>query len=274
MGRPIDTFDKIAIAQIIFYIPTLIAALFLCRKHGFTKAAGWGALLILGLAQTIGASLRLATLADPDNKNLYIGWMTTQSIDLCPLILLVSSQVVRVFDSIRCAMSSNSTGSALAVPKKLRLLELLPGVAIILLIVGGTKSEFVVISPNDIKADYSTVSQAAVGLLIAVTALLTGLVLFALRHQGYIAQGEHRVLLAVVICMPFLIVRLVYSCMVILGGIHSSAWLSLGLCILMDMFIVLICLVMGFSVSTATPQSSHRRSNNSHDEETPVVERK
>ncbi|KAK5989164.1 hypothetical protein PT974_10664 [Cladobotryum mycophilum] len=214
MHRPLVAYDGIAVAELIFYLFALAGSIFLCFKHGFTKDAGWRALIILSLARIIGASLRLATISDPTNEDLYIGWMTLNGIGLS---------------------------------KHQRLIELVLLVALILLIVGGTQSNFTITNGQP-KVHYSTISHVSIALLIVVLVLVCLEVLLAYRNQGYVAQGEHRIILVIVLCMPFIIVRLVYSCLLVFGGITSTPWLYLGLSSLMEMIVTVISIVLGVSL--------------------------
>ncbi|KAL6901707.1 hypothetical protein GGI43DRAFT_403738 [Trichoderma evansii] len=248
MGRPLQTYDDIAIAELTFYIFALGGGIFLCLKHGFTRNAGFRALVLLSLARIIGASFRLATISSPDNISLYIGWMTLNGIGLAPLIMLAIGLLNRVFESIQ-----QRKGSVIIRPQYQKFVELLMLLAIILLIVGGTESNFT-ITDGKPKVDYSTISHAAEGILIAIAALLTLAIFLAIINQKYVGVGEHRIIFTVAVCFPFILVRLTYSAILIFGGITSTPWLYLGLSSLMEMIVTLFSEVLGFSLDKANPQ--------------------
>lgn len=247
MGRPLDTYDDIAIATIVIFTIYLIGGIVLCIKHGFFKSSGWRFLIILALARLIGSSLRLATINDPTNESLYIGWATLNGLGLAPLILMLLGLLGRVFDSI------NRQGHVVVTPPFRHLIEVLMVAGMILLIVGGTESDFFVVN-DEPQVRYSGISRGGTGIFVAVTALLIIETLLAFRSQGYIAQGEHRIVIAVVICLPFVIVRLVYACIVVLGGVQSNRWLYLGMLVIMEMIVVLICEILGFTLDKAPPK--------------------
>ncbi|KAL7799964.1 hypothetical protein V8C37DRAFT_183 [Trichoderma ceciliae] len=247
MGRPLQAYDDIAIAELVFYIFALGGGIFLCVKHGFTKNAGFRALIILSLARIIGACFRLATISSPNNINLYIGWLTLNGIGLAPLILLSFGLLSRVFESIK------SKGRTLVQPQYQRLVEVLMLLAIILLIVGGTKSNFSIIDGKP-KVDYSTISHVAEGILIAIAALLAFAIGLAILNQNHVSTGEHRIIFIVAVCFPLILVRLVYSCLLIFGGVASTPWLYLGMSSLMEMIVTLLSEVLGFSLDKVVPQ--------------------
>ncbi|GJN66594.1 transmembrane protein [Purpureocillium lilacinum] len=248
MGRPLDTYDHIAIASLAIYSFFLIGAVYLCIKHGFKRSSGWRFLIILALARIIGDALRLATISDPTNESLYIGWMTLNGLGLGPLILVLLGLLDRVFDSI------NRQGHVVVKPMYQRILNLLMLVGIILLIVGGTQSDFHVGADGQPKIDYSAASKAGTGIFVAATALLCLETLLAFQNQGYVSEGEHRIILGVVASLPFVIVRLAYSCLLVFGGKTSTVWLYLGLLVIMEMVVVLICEVLGFTLDKAPPK--------------------
>lgn len=251
MGRPLETYDYIAIASIVVYAVFLGGSIILCLKHGFTRSSGWLFLVFVALARIIGSSLRLATVNDPTNESLYIGWMTLNGLGLGPLILTLLGLLGRLFDSI------NRQGQVLVKPVYQRLIEILMVIAIILLIIGGIKSTFS-IDNGQPKVDYSALSYAGTVIIIIIMVMLCLEVLLAFRNQGFVYQGEHRILIAVVVCLPFVLVRLVYSCMLVFGGVTSSVWEYFGMLIIMEMVVVLICEVLGFTLAPPVSKEEYQ----------------
>lgn len=237
----LDTYDIISVVGIPIYTVFLACAISLLIKHGFANSSGWRYLIILALARIIGFGLRLGLMNDPTNTSLWIGWMTVTGIGLGPLVLLLLGLLSRVFESI------NRQGHVVLKPMYQRLIQLLVFVAIIVTIVGGTSSNFHV-EDGSIKVDYATASHVGVGLMIAAVALLCLETLIGFRNQGFVAQGEHRILLGVVGSLPFVIARLVYSCVTVFANVTSNRWLYLGLCILPEMIVVFIMEVLGFTL--------------------------
>lgn len=261
MSRPLDDYDRIAIAEIVVYSVFLLTGVFLCWKHGFARSDGWRFAIILALARLIGSSLRLATVSDPTNTSLYVGWLTLNGFGLAPLILLLLGLLVRLFESI------NQRGHVVVKPIYQRLIQLLMLGAMILIIVGGTQSSYH-LNGGSSSVHYSGISQAGMGLLIVVFALVVLESLLAFRNQGFVAQGEHRILIAVFLSLPFLLVRLVYGAVLIFGSIHGSVWLYLGAGVVMEMVVVLICEAVGLTLPARPKVEVKRESARRVDRET------
>lgn len=246
MSRPIGTYDIIAIVQLVLYFLFLGIAIFLSVKHGFTKSAGWRYLIVLALARIIGSCLYLATISDPTNWHLYVGWYIVNGLGLGPLVLVLLGLLSRVFESI------NRQGHVVLKPLYQRLIQILMLVAIILIIVGGTNSNFNTQNGVITSVEYAQESKVGTGLMIAVIVLLCLETLLAYRNQGFVAQGEHRIILGVIASMPFVIIRLVYSCLLILGGVKSTKWLYLGLEVIMEIVVVIIVETLGLTLDKAS----------------------
>lgn len=237
----LDTYDVISIVGIPIYVVFLICAILLSLKHGFTKSSGWRFLIVLAIARIVGFSFRLAIMNDPTNTSLWIGWFTVNGLGLGPLILVLLGLLSRVFESI------NRQGHVVLKSSYQRLIQLLVLIAIIVTVVGGTQSSFH-IENGTIKVDYATASRVGVGLMIAVVILLCIETFIAFTNQGFVAQGEHRILLGVVASLPFVLVRVVYSCLGVFAGINSNVWIYLAMGVLMEMIVVFMLEVLGFTL--------------------------
>ncbi|ODA77278.1 hypothetical protein RJ55_06905 [Drechmeria coniospora] len=245
----LDTYERIAIACIVFYSFALIGGIALCFKHGAHKSAGWRFLIILALARLIGQSMLLGTIDDPTNESLYIGWNTLNGLGLGPLVVMLLGLLGRVFEGITAVRHGNFIWR----PQFTRLVELLMLVGFILIIVGGTQIDYEV-QPSSAEVpavQYSGLTVAGVAIFTAVTVILciaTSIVFF---HWHDIPDGEHRIAVAVLISLPFVIVRLIYSCIEVYGDVVPSRWMYLGMFIIMEMIVVLICEALGFSLGKA-----------------------
>ncbi|KAM0263370.1 hypothetical protein ACHAQJ_001226 [Trichoderma viride] len=241
MTGSFDAYDGIACAEIGIYCIYLCGAIYLCRKHGLTKSAGWRFLIILSLARIIGDSMRLATIWQPTNQSLYIGWLTLLGVGLGPLILTLHGVLGRLIDSM------NIQGRAPIKSFHRRLLEFLMFGGMILVIIGGTKSQYTLNHGSPV-VHYSTLSYIGTGIIVVVMGLLILECLIVFRNRDCIVQSEHRVLTAVIICIPFVLVRLAYSCILVFGGVHSSPWLLLGMSTAMEVTVTFICEITGFTL--------------------------
>ncbi|OAA47414.1 hypothetical protein BBO_02869 [Beauveria brongniartii RCEF 3172] len=248
MKRPFDRYDGLAVAQILLYTPFLGGAIMLCLRHGLAKSAGWRYLAVLALVRLVGSALRLASLSSPTNQSLYIGWLVLGGLGLGPLILMLLGLLSRTFASMR------RNGHDIVPPLAHRAIQTLMLVAVILLLVGGFSSTLTV-SPGGgggsgaPEISYATTSRAGSAIMIAVYVLLCAETLLAFVNQGYVAQGEHRIVLAVVVCLPFVLVRLMYSAIIVFGHVRSTAWLMLGMEVVVEAVVVLVCEVVGFTLA-------------------------
>ncbi|KAG8668748.1 hypothetical protein FPOAC2_08052 [Fusarium poae] len=241
MARSLGAHDDIAIAEIVVYTFILFGALFLCKTHGFARNAGWFYIIILSLARLIGSSMLLATINDPNNTNLYIGWIVLNGLGLGPLVLILLGLLDRLFNTIK---SQGGTGINALYQRAVHLLML---AAVILISVGGASSSYTLdgASPT---IKYSTESKIGVSLMIVVLVLVIGQFLLALRSQSYIVDGERRILIAVGASLPFAIVRLAYTCTLILGGHKQDVWIYLGAGVIMEIIVAIICEAVGFTL--------------------------
>ena len=239
----LSTYNEISIAEIVFYSVVLVCGIFLTVKHGF-GGSGFRYLVVLALARLIGASLELATISDPTDKSLLIGWLITNGVAVGPFILMLVGFTSRMFDSIR--RSGQSTLS----PLFSRAIQLLTAVALVLLIIGGTKSTYTITDGTE-SVDYNKLSEVGDGLMLLVLAFLIFEVIMCVLNKDTIAKGEHRILPAVLACLPFVIVRLAYSCYLVFGDNTGTVWQFLGMEVVMEMVVAVIALVLGFSLEKA-----------------------
>ncbi|OTA91599.1 hypothetical protein M434DRAFT_397116 [Hypoxylon sp. CO27-5] len=238
--------DDISIVQIIVYVPTLFLALWLAIRHGFGRNAGWYYLIVFSLARIVGASLQLATISDPTNISLHVGAVTVQTIGLSPLIMVQIALIGRALGSIRKETTSFVT------EKRLRLVQVIAVVGLILGIVGGTQSGQDYSKTG--KYTISDLSKAGMGLTIAAYVLLVLTTVIVATQQAHIEPGEKRLLLAVSISLPFILVRLIYSVESVFGNNPSFSQLTgdvniqLGMSVIMEMIVVFIVEGIGMTL--------------------------
>ena len=105
----------ISIAILILYIPALAIAIFLSIRHGFRRASGWRFMIVFTLARVLGSCLELATINQPKNYSLYIGYATLINVALSPLQLVAFGLLSRVISVgvFRCPSTNHVVPSAL-----------------------------------------------------------------------------------------------------------------------------------------------------------------
>jgi hypothetical protein len=197
--------EGVSIGELVVYTPALIIAAFLSVRHGFGRSAGWLFLIIFALARLIGAAMQLATISDPTNESLYIGYAILQNIGLSPLMLATLGLLSRLLDNI------NRTHRTFINTRILKFIELIIMVALILGIVGGVNASGSLTSTG--KYTPGSLSKAGTALFIVcyvAIVICTILISFSISHASH---GEKRIFFAVALALPFLLVRLVYSIM-------------------------------------------------------------
>ena len=90
-----------------------------------------------------------------------------------------------------------------------RLLHLIGTVAIILAIVGGTNISSAK-SQNDLNSAANFRHAGAI-IFVVFWALIAGLTAFCWAHSDQILQARRKLLLAIVVSLPFLLVRIIYT---------------------------------------------------------------
>ncbi|KAI1190196.1 hypothetical protein F5B17DRAFT_388457 [Nemania serpens] len=246
--------NNISIAQIVVFLPALAVAIFLCIRHGFGRNAGWLLLVIFSLARIIGASLQLATISQPTNLSLYFGALTLQGIGLSNLIIVLLALINRVVTSIEKARS------AVINPRVLRAGQVVVLVALILGAVGNSNSGtqyaqtgVFVVSP---------LTQAGTALTIAGFVLVVFATLAVGKNVAHAEPGEKRIVGAVALSLPFLLVRIIYSAV----GTYqpNSAFNSrtgdvnifLGTAVIEEIIIVFILEAMGVTLNVLPKQET------------------
>lgn len=90
---PVDYRNGVSILLLIFYIPALAIAIFLTIRHGFSKSSGWRFMIIFTLARILCACFQLATINQPRNVSLYVGYSVLIGVAISPLELVAFGYV-------------------------------------------------------------------------------------------------------------------------------------------------------------------------------------
>jgi hypothetical protein len=95
----IDSRGWVAVIELVFFIPALITALIVCKKHGFSRSSGWMYTLILSVVRIAGAVCELLTFSD-NSTTLIKTMIILDSIGLSPLLLATLGMLSRLSDWI------------------------------------------------------------------------------------------------------------------------------------------------------------------------------
>lgn len=251
----LDPFDRIAAAEVAIWSIFLIGGIFLCIRHGFSRSSGWVFLVLLSLARIIGSALRLATVNDPTNQSLYIGWAICSGLGTAMLVTVNIGLMSRLIASVRRSTGGNS----LVLPTIQRLMKLTMMAAVILFIVGGTQAKWKTEDGGQPAIVYPTLSVVGLSLMLAILIISIFIAVYLLTVLKHIPQGEKRILAAVFAAFPFIIIRLAYSCTLIFGKRSPSAWFSLGTEVVTEMIAALIIEIMGFTLCRETKDAAPPR---------------
>ncbi|SLM33558.1 hypothetical protein LPUS_02066 [Lasallia pustulata] len=202
----VDYRSRVSIAIIVLYVPVFFTAIFLATRHGLGLNSGWICLIVFSVIRMLYSSFQLATINQPTDVGLYIGAAVMSGVGLGPLILAAVGMLIRVRNSIR------KNYETVIVNTHLHLIQAVTIVGVILALAGGIKAgedfkrsgHFIILS----------LTKIAISLfVVGFTAVLT-VAIFTAFNVAHIERGERRLLLAIVLSLPFLFVRLVYSCYV------------------------------------------------------------
>jgi hypothetical protein len=252
----IDYRSGVAIGELIVYLPALAIAVLLAVRHGFGRSSGWLFLIVFALVRIVGACFQLATINDPTSISLYTGVAVLQTIGLSPLELTSLGLLSRIISSI------NKSHSTFIQHYYMKLIQTVVVVGLILSIVGGTKagSDF---SSTGVYTPQS-LSKVAIGLFIASYVLIVATTIILSFSVSHAEPGEKRLLLAVAISLPFLLVRLVYSSVSIFANtadfnsLSGNVTIYLCMALIMELCVVIIYEAVGLTlrkIETAPPQA-------------------
>ena len=88
--------DAIAIAQVVYYAPAILACGFLCARHGFTRSSGWILLVVFCLLRIIGASASLSTINNSGSTTALTIALICSVMGTSPLLLASLGLLLRM----------------------------------------------------------------------------------------------------------------------------------------------------------------------------------
>jgi len=193
--------EGLAVANLVFYFPALFVAIYVSYKHGFGRKKGWFFLIVLALVRIIGAIAELVYVNNPSTGALTT-YIVCSSVGLSPLILILLAMLLRVQEGL-------GNGPVIQ-PKFFYLLALLPVVALIIAVIGATDEIGANQSPSDVSHG-QTLVRAAIIIFMVVFLILVCITAITFASVRHIFPGDHRLLYAAALSLPFLFVRLLYA---------------------------------------------------------------
>ena len=93
--------EALAIAQIVFFGPVIVAAFLVCLRHGFSRDFGWVSLLLLSAARIAGSACEIAVNTSTPSVGLVTASLILNSGGLSALLLAMLGILKRVYESLR-----------------------------------------------------------------------------------------------------------------------------------------------------------------------------
>ncbi|CRL26808.1 unnamed protein product [Penicillium camemberti] len=275
------TAEHVAIAELIIYIPTALLTIWVVLRHGFHKQLGWIYLSIFSGIRVGGAVMEILSTKNPNNANDKEWAVILQSVGLSPLLLSTLGLLKRVFDEtsqhvpsspdskgnilLQGFASSGIAGKLMKIyskratatsrrSKTVQLLHLPALIALILAISGGTDQASSNISDH---ASGKTKTRVAVILFLAIYVAACTLWAITVRDIGLMIPSQNRIFFCVLIALPFIAIRILYSLISDFGDNHQfslvdgDARIQLVMATLEEFVVVLMYTILG----VITPKS-------------------
>lgn len=266
--------EGIAIVDLALYIPLVILTIIVLLRHGFQKQLGWIYLLIFTIIRTAGAVLELLHTHNTSNKS-YLEWsLILSSVGLSPLLLASLGLLKRVLDCTSTHVKSADSnvvvstltqrfrifgkisGKATANSRRSRLVQLLQvptTIALILCIVGGMDAISSSSTPKEMKTGAKD-TKWGVAIFLIIYLILCILTTFSLLEIRKTPLGERRVLLAVMLALPLIGSRLLWSILCAFKGgkvfniEDGSALVQICMADAEEVLVVCVYLLVGLTV--------------------------
>ena len=242
--------DAIAIAQIVYYSPALLASIFICVRHGFAKASGWFFLILFCLIRIIGASAELSTITNPTSTAITIA-LVCAIFGTSPLLLSSLGLISRIYYSI---LENWSFAFQFFI---IRAIQIPATIALILCIVGATSVK------NPIEIESNTLVHVGIVLFLLVYIIIVALAGVAMCYRKRVPGEEKIILTAVVLALPVIFVKILYAMLLAFSGnsnfslVGGSKTIQLCMSVLEEMVVVLLYILAGLRVqSTPLPEDA------------------
>ncbi|KAH7129092.1 hypothetical protein EDB81DRAFT_661947 [Dactylonectria macrodidyma] len=244
----IDSRGYVSIAELIVYIPALIAAFIVCSRHGFARSSGWVFTIVLCVVRILGGICQLLTYSN-HSSGLLQATIIIDSIGISPLLLATLGMLSRFVDWISFHQSSPFS------VKQFRVIQLLITVGLILSIVGGTSA-----SPSP-SGSFTIQTTSKIGIVLYIVAFvaMTLVLLISSGSRSSVPTQERRVPVIVAIAWPFILARLVYSAICVFLPSHTfsiidgSVPVFVCMAVLEEFVVVALYLLLGFNLKKLEP---------------------
>lgn len=258
----LDSRSIVYIVQVIFFVPALLASIFVAFKQGMGRNALWIYLVLLSILRIVGGGTGVASQYYPDSQGVVETSVICSTVGLSPLLMGWLSVLGRINDG----MSAKRFNSTI-----LLLLHLPVLAALALAIYGGTN--LFDDDPSKVH-DALTYTKAGVLIFVALLALIALINVYFLLHKRYTLLGEHKLIYAGILVTPFLMVRIIYSILAdfnwgnstifsLSSDSHKAVVVEAIMFVLMEFIVVIIWLLAGFFTKPVPKELLTKRGRNS-----------
>ncbi|KAL8824495.1 MAG: hypothetical protein Q9191_005019 [Dirinaria sp. TL-2023a] len=189
---------SISIAELVVYVILFPLSTLVIFRHGMGKSSGWIYLGIFCGIRIASSALGIVSYHHPNSQDDLVWYSILGGVGISPLLLASKGLLTRVNEHI------GSKYRVLA----LRILHLPNILALILSIIGGTRLDS---SSSDKVSQGKKLTQAGIIIFLVVFALMAVLAFLTFTSLSAIPSGEKRILFGVLLALPFIFVRILYS---------------------------------------------------------------
>lgn len=244
----IDARGYVSIVELIVYIPSGLIAFYVTSRHGFNRSSGWFYTVFLCVVRIAGAVCQLLEYNN-QSAGLIKATVIIDSIGLSPLLLATLGLLSRLVDGINLM----SVGETFTI-KHFRIVQLLITLGLILSIAGGSSGGSSTDGSAPGEAPTSTTSKVGIILYIVSYVAIVAILLISLPNLTILPRKERRVGGAVLLALPFILVRLVYSALSVFvhdhyfNAVDGSVPIWVVMAVLMEFIVVFLFILLGFNL--------------------------
>jgi hypothetical protein len=161
----------------------------------------------------------------------------------------------QIVANIRSVDWINARSQGMLTVKHFRLIQLLITLGLILSIAGGSSGN----TNSDGKITVSTTSKVGVVLFIVAYCALCMVCLVSMSSISYVPTFERRIAIGVIVALPFILVRLTYSALVVFvhnhlfNIINGSVAVFVAMRVVEEFIVVFIYILLGFTLERLQP---------------------
>ncbi|KAL8704101.1 MAG: hypothetical protein Q9201_002735 [Fulgogasparrea decipioides] len=233
----------INIAELVVYVILFPLATVVAFRHGFKKSSGWVYLGIFTAIRIASSALGIANYHNPTNQSNLVWYSILSGLAISPLLLASKGLLSRVNESCQSNLRIRII-RALSIPNLL---------ALVLSIVGGTRLDS---SNTSTQSQGKHLTQAGIIIFLVIFVLICAITILTWTSIGSIPGGEQRIFFAVLLALPFIFVRILYSILTdfldnsTFRLFNGSAMVHLWMAIIEEIIVAIVYIAVGLTTSS------------------------